>query len=169
VGNRGSALHAVRFFVVMVLVALGACQSLIDLGEEPELGCGIARAPGPACAECLESNCCESSFACSRDSTCKEAAETCLINCFEPACITECLQMYPGNKPLQEYFRCASGCPEECTPDEDCWDLAMCCPSVAGTTLHDGCILNARSEDQELCRQSLTVLGCDGQGGAPGE
>jgi hypothetical protein len=153
----------------MVLAAVAACQSLIDLGEEPEIGCGIARAPGPACAECLETKCCEASFACSQDSACKEAAETCLVNCFDGACIEACLAMYRPNQPLDDYFTCASECATECVPDENtaCGKLSECCPSVTDATLHDGCIRNARSENQVLCGNSLIVLGCEGQGGAP--
>jgi hypothetical protein len=75
--------------------------------------------------------------------------------------------MYAGNKALDAYFNCASGCPEECTPDGACQELADCCPSVVGTTLHDGCIRNARSEDQTLCMDSIALLGCNGEGGAP--
>jgi hypothetical protein len=153
---------------------LTACQSLIDLGEEPELvlpasvpeECGVRRAGGPACAECLNSKCCDEQLACGADPVCKDLTENCFTTCFDGACYEACLAQ--GDAVLGDLFFCAADCATQCTPVGDCGALADCCGRLAGTPVEEGCYRNARSENQELCRTSLESLApCSGAGGAP--
>jgi hypothetical protein len=159
----------IRLAVAMFLASVVSCQTLIDLGDEPTLGCGLARPIGPECDACLQSRCCEKSLACAQDAVCKETSEGCIARCVTPDCALACKAEHPENRALDEYFSCAFDCPTECTPKDTCWDLGLCCEGLTDVTKRQGCARAARSEDQAVCESTLDLFDCQGAGGAGGE
>jgi hypothetical protein len=159
----------IRIAMLTFFAAVVSCQTLIDLGDEPTLGCGLARPLGPECDACLQTRCCEKSLACSQDAVCKQTTEGCITGCFTPECAIACKDAHPENKALDEYFRCALDCPAECTPTGTCKLLGECCSGLRDETERHGCARSARSEDQTVCESTLELFGCQGSGGAGGE
>lgn len=170
--------------VVALLAPILACQSLIDLGdeprlrrddsieaseaagggaeggasgiEEPALVCGVLAAPNPVCSECLETNCCSQSEACAADEQCTMALG-CLQLCYEANCITDCLEQW-NNESLDAYFQCnLQVCAIDCSVIDDCFTLAdSCCTNIEDSIVRAGCMTVAHSADQAACRTAMT-------------
>jgi hypothetical protein len=160
----------IRVAMVAFFAAVVSCQTLIELGDEPTLGCGLVRPLGPECDACLQTRCCEKSLACSEDTVCRQTSEGCITTCFTPECVGACIREQPENQLLEEYFLCASECQSACTPKETCDSLSKCCRSLTDETQQLACSRSARSENQTACQNALDFFdSCQGLGGAGGE